>query len=396
MGLELGTCGLATCLEKTAARLHWTEKRGKQRALRRGIGLASLVHVGGGGKIYRSDGSGIHLQLDDYGTVNVNYGGVEMGQGLHSSLSLIIAEALGVLPAHVVINRTDTATCPWDVGTHASRGAFMAGNAAIMACEKLRTQLFECAERLYPGEVDRNLKKIAKRGGTPPATDFDHHAVTRDDFDLIDGVLFATSAPDEPPYRLELGRLLRAAHFPEPGAPSALFAADAFYEPPTELPDWSKGVGNMSANYTFGTQGVEVEVDEETGEVRILSLNFALDVGRVLNPQTLKGQLYGGIVQGIGYSLYEEVKTEAGRILNPNFTDYKLPTAADLDFPIALDFIETIDPSGPFGAKGVGEPGLVPTAPAIVNAIHDAVGVRLTDLPITPEKVLRALAAKRD
>ena len=152
----------------------------------------------------------------------------------------------------------------------------------------------------------------------------------------------------------------------------------------------------MSANYTFGTQGVEVEVDEETGEVRILSLNFALDVGRVLNPQTLKGQLYGGIVQGIGYSLYEEVKTEAGRILNPNFTDYKLPTAADLDFPIALDFIETIDPSGPFGAKGVGEPGLVPTAPAIVNAIHDAVGVRLTDLPITPEKVLRALAAKRD
>jgi len=136
-------------------------------------------------------------------------------------------------------------------------------------------------------------------------------------------------------------------------------------------------------------------VDEETGEVKILALAFALDVGRVLNPQTLKGQVYGGIAQGVGYALYEEVKTERGRILNPNFTDYKIPGAADMDFPIELDFIETDDPTGPFGAKGVGEPGLVPTAPAIVNAIYDAVGVRITDLPITPERVLAALIAKR-
>ncbi len=125
-----------------------------------------------------------------------------------------------------------------------------------------------------------------------------------------------------------------------------------------------------------------------------MSLACAHDVGRVLSLQTHKGQVYGGIAQGLGYAMYEEVKMKAGRILNPGFTDYKLPTSSELDFPIDLAFIETEDPSGPFGAKGVGEPGLVPTAPAIANAIHDAVGVRITDLPITPEKVLAALQAK--
>ncbi len=394
MGLKLETCGLEQCLERTAARIDWSAKRGRQRAKKRGVGLASLIHVGGGGKIYRSDGSGIILKLDDYGTVNVSYGGVEMGQGLHAALTAMVAEALGVLPERVVINQTDTATCPWDVGTHASRGAFMAGNAAILASEKLRAQIFEWAERIYPVEVAAAIAK-AKKGGAEVPEDFDFTAVARERFDLKDGWLFVRDAPEHPWLRVSLARLLRAAHFPPQGEASTVFGAEAFYEPPTELPNWEQGHGNMSANYTFGTQGIEVEVDEETGEVKILALAFALDVGRVLNPQTLAGQVYGGIAQGVGYSLFEQVKTDRGRILNPSFTDYKIPSAADLDFPIELDFIETDDPSGPFGAKGVGEPGLVPTAPAIVNAIHDAVGVRITDLPITPEKVLAALIEKR-
>ena len=173
-----------------------------------------------------------------------------------------------------------------------------------------------------------------------------------------------------------------------------MLTAEVFYDPPSELPDWEKGYGNMSATYTFGTQSVEVEVDEETGEIEILRMVNALDVGRILNLQTLKGQVYGGIAQGVGYALYEEVGTEDGRIVNPGFTDYKLPTAAEMSFPINLVFVETHDEFGPFGAKGVGEPALVPTAPAIGNAVYDAVGVRIYDLPITPEKVLRALKRK--
>jgi CO/xanthine dehydrogenase Mo-binding subunit len=180
-------------------------------------------------------------------------------------------------------------------------------------------------------------------------------------------------------------------HFSEEGGKGTTFAEESFYEPPTDLPDWGKGYGNMSANYSFGVQGVEVEVDTDTGEVAILRVVAVTDIGRVLSLQALKGQMYGGIAQGVGYALYEEIKTKDGRILNPGFVDYKLPTAADLNFPIELEFVETNDPTGPFGAKGAGEPGIVPTAPAIANAVYDAVGVRIHDLPLTPEKVLTAL-----
>ena len=402
MGLKVGTCGLAECLDRAGERSAWSEKRGQGRATSRGIGISSLIHVGGGGKIYRSDGSGIILKLDDYGVVHVNYGGVEMGQGLHSAISLMVADGLGVKPSSVIVNQTDTATCPWDVGTHASRGAFMAGNAALKACAKLRARLFEWAPRVYGDLVAENIKRARRRDGDfdPGFTEELLAKLTPGQFELLDGELFPhgeTGLPpleDAPWLKVDLGRFLRAVHFPRAGGAGTVFTEEAFYEPATELPDWEKGYGNMSASYTYGCQAIEVEVDQETGQVTVLKLVSALDVGRVLNPQTLKGQVYGGIAQGLGYALYEEVKTEGGRVLNPGFTDYKLPTASEMAFPIELEFVETDDASGPFGAKGVGEPGLVPTAPAMANAIQDAIGVRIRDLPITPEKILDALAAR--
>ncbi len=392
MGLEFKTCALKECLDATADRMDWSSTRGKRPGQSRGVGMASLINVGGGGKIYRSDGSGIILKLDDFGNVNVSYGGVEMGQGLHSALTLMVAESVGVKPEKVLINQTDTATSPWDVGTHASRGAFMAGNAAVAAASKLRERIFAAAEDVYPGLVERNLEKL---GEESVPDEFDFRSVTRDQFDLKNGWVYPSTGPDHPWLKVDLARLLRAAHFAEQGGQGTIFTEESFYEPPTQLPDWEKGYGNMSAAYTFGAQGVEVEVDEDTGEVKILKLVAVTDIGRVLSLQTLKGQMYGGIVQGVGYALYEEVRSEEGRILNPGFTDYKLATAADVDFPIELDFIETDDPAGPFGAKGAGEPGMVPTAPAIANAIYDAVGVRIHDLPITPEKVLKALRERQ-
>jgi len=394
MGLKIATCGLRECIESSSRKLGWKEKRGRQRGKARGVGIAALLHVGGSGRIYRSDGSGIMLRLDDFGNVYVHAGGVEMGQGHHSALSLIVAESLGVTPDKVHMVQTDTATCPWDVGTHASRGAFTGGNAAIMAVEKLRKEIFQLAEEILPAEIARNLKKYQKKnpGYEPPA--FDWNAAARQDrLELADGVLTIQDAPDEPWLKLDFGRFLRAIHFREEGR---ILMASAFYEPPTDLPDWSKGYGNLSANYAFGAQGIEVEVDRETGDIRILRVVSAHDVGQVLNLQTLKGQIYGGLAQGIGYALYEEIQSVKGRIRNPNFTDYKIPTAAEMNFPIDLEFIETDDPSGPYGAKGVGEPGMCPTAPAIANAVYDAVGVRIRDLPITPEKVLAALDEKRN
>jgi CO/xanthine dehydrogenase Mo-binding subunit len=390
MGLKVTTCGLAECMKSVADKLDWKEKRAQ--GARRGVGMASLIHVGGGGRIYRSDGSGMILKLDDFGNVNAYCGGVEMGQGLHSVLTLAIAEALGVTPDTVFINPTDTGTCPWDVGTHASRGAFMACHAAILAAEKLRARIFEYAEQFYPELAAGNLKKFQKKvpDYAPPTIDFES-AAKREAFDLVDGFLFIKDLPQEPWMRIDLGSLLRAIHFREQGE---VLSADAFYDPPSELPDFTKGVGNMSATYAYGAQGAEVEVDTETGEVKILKLVAAHDVGKVLNPAALRGQIYGALAQGVGYALLEELLTEQGRILNTNFRDYKIPTAHEMNFPIELDLVETDDDAGPFGAKGVAEPGLVPTAPAIANAIYNAVGVRIHDLPITPEKILAALKAR--
>ena len=391
MGLKVTTCGLQECLERTAARLDWKAKRG--RGKRRGVGMASLIHVGGGGRIYRSDASGLILKLDDYGNVNVFHGGVEMGQGLHSAMSLGIAEALGVTPDRIRINPTDTGTCPWDVGTHASRGAFMALNAGIRAANKARARIFELAEEVFPEQAAKDLARLRKQDPAYEPPKFDVAAAAkRERFDLVDGVLFLKDAPDEPWLRLDLARFLRAIHFRQQGQ---MLTVEVLYDPPTELPDFQKGTGNMSATYAYGTQGAEVEVDEETGEVEILRFVAAHDVGRVLNPQTLRGQIYGALSQGIGYALYEEVKTKAGRTLNAGFRDYKIPTAWEMGFPIDLELVETDDAEGPFGAKGVGEPGLVPTAPALANAIYDAIGVRIRDLPITPEKIVAALAEKR-
>lgn len=390
MGLRVTTCGLEECLEATARHLDWKARRGAQRDVRRGVGMASLIHVGGSGRIYKSDGGGVILKLDDYGTVNVYYGGVEMGQGLHSALTLGVAEAVGVIPDKVVINPTDTGTCPWDVGTHASRGAFIALNAAIRAADQVRKKIFALAAEIFEEEVTRNLAKHQRKHPAYVPPDFDlSGSIAPDAFDLRAGWLFLVDAPEEPWLRVELGRFLRAIHFR--GTRGQMITEEAFYEPPSVLPDWDRGVGNMSATYAYGVQGVEVEVDVSTGDVRILRAVSAHDVGRVLNPQTLLGQIYGGFAQGVGYALYEEIKTERGRVLNPSFTDYKIPTATEMGFPLHVELVETDDPAGPFGAKGVGEPGLVPTAPAIANAIYDAVGVRMRDLPITPEKIVAAL-----
>lgn len=393
MGLEVSSCGLRECIERTADALKWNEKRSKNRNLRRGVGLASLMHVGGSGRIYRSDGSGIILRLDDFGNCYIHSGGVEMGQGLHSALTLTVAETLGLKPDQIFINQTDTATCPWDVGTHASRGAFTACNAAVMAANKLKEQLFGLATELYPQEVRRSIKKLVRKNPALSPVEFDLETHARaENFQLVMGVLSLKDAPDEPWYKLELGKLLRAIHFR--GLQGQLLTAEAFYEPPSTLPDFNTGLGNMSATYTFGTQGVEVEVDTDTGDIKILKMVSFMDVGKPLNQQTLLGQTYGGLVQGIGYALYEQVLTDQGRVLNPNFTDYKIPTIQEVDFELEVGFVETEDSFGPFGAKGVGEPAMVPTAPAIANAVYDAIGVRLHHLPMTPERVVAAIAAQ--
>ena len=170
--------------------------------------------------------------------------------------------------------------------------------------------------------------------------------------------------------------------------------AEHFYDPPTEEPD-SSGHGNKSAAYAFAFHGAEVEVDEETGEVRVLRIIAAHDVGRVINPLGAQGQVEGGVAQGIGFAVMENLFGDGGQRLYSNMQDYKIPAAADVPNDIESIFIEDQDPQGPFGAKGIAEPAVIPVAPAIANAIADAIGIRIRDLPITPENICDALRARR-
>ena len=163
MGLQVTSCGMEECLTRVAEKLGWREKRGKGRSEARGVGMASLFHVGGSGRVYRSDGTGIIMKLDDFGNVSVFTGGVEMGQGFNTALTLASAEALGVTPEKVTVISGDTATCPWDVGTHASRGAFTAGNAAIMAAQKARKKIFELASEHFMARLKFNFEKRKRR-----------------------------------------------------------------------------------------------------------------------------------------------------------------------------------------------------------------------------------------
>lgn len=355
---QILTCGLSECIDAVAQRLDWRQKRGKRDG--RGVGMASLIHVGGGARVYKSDGCGTIIKVDDFGTVNVITGATDMGQGSDTVIAQIVAEELGVRTEDIVITHTDTDICPWDVGAHASRTTFVAGNSARLAARKVKEQILEVASRIL-GEGPEHL-------------------------DIRDRVVFSTVDPEK---RSPLGKILRASHYTTGGR---MVMAEHFYDPPNENLD-KEFKGNLSVTYAYGTHGVEVEVDRTTGKVRILKYIAAHDVGRAINPMLLEGQVYGGAAMGIGYALMEQLVLKEGKVLNPDFRDYKILTATDIPH-IETVVVETDDPLGPFGAKGIGEPGLVPTAPAIANAIFDAVGVRIKDLPITPEKILRALKEK--
>jgi CO/xanthine dehydrogenase Mo-binding subunit len=355
---KIQTCGLRECIDAVAQKLDWRQNRGRRDG--RGIGMASLIHVGGGARVYKSDGCGTIIKVDDFGMVNVITGATDMGQGVDTVIAQIVAEELGVRTEDVSVIHTDTDVCPWDVGAHASRTTFVAGNSARGAARKVKEQILEVAAR--------------SMGERP------------EDLDIRDRTVFCRNDPEK---KSPLGKVLRSAHYTTAGR---MMMADYFYDPSNENLD-REFKGNLSVTYTYGTHGIEVEVDRETGEVKILRYIAAHDVGKAINPMLLEGQVYGGAVMGIGYALTERLILHQGKVMNPNFLDYKVLTARDVPRIEAL-VIETNDPAGPFGAKGIGEPGLVPTAPAIANAIYDAVGVRITELPITAEKILKALKEK--
>ena len=351
-GMEITSCGLTECLQIVRDQSGWDERRGKLRERHRGLGAAAYIHVGGGARIYGSDGCGAMVKVDDSGQITLISGSSELGQGSETALAMIVAEEMHVPLEAVHVINSNTDVKPWDVGVHASRTTFVAGNAARMAAADARDQLLETAAELLEAPLDR--------------------------LRIVDGTV---GVVDDPERRMDYARLVRRRLLREQGS---VVMATAFYDPPTEMQKEYRG--NISAAYGFGAHVAEVEVDPDTGMVRLLNLWTAHDVGRAINPMLCEGQIEGGAAMGIGLALSEEIVIFDGRIAAPNLHDYGLPTT--LDVPrIVVNLVETIDPRGPFGAKGIGEGGIIPPAAAIANAIADATGIRPREYPMRPWKV---------
>ena len=366
-GMVFRSCGFQDCLESVAERSDFLRKfaankaaQGQPGAIKRGIGIASMLHVGGGAKIYPSDGCGTILKLDDFGQVTLMTGASEIGQGSETVLAQLVAEELSLPIASITVVNNDTDITPWDVGVHASRTTFIAGNSAIGAARLVKAKVLATAGakfELPPEALDLRSGRI----------------VRKDSGEAV----------------VELAKFVRGLHFSDR---AELVTTSFYYEPPSKHQD--KGYkGDVSAAYAWAAQVVEIEVDTDTGNVRMVKVTAAHDVGRVLNRLGIEGQIEGGIVMGQGYALTEDLQVQGGRIRNPNFRDYKLVTAPEIP-QMDIAFIESMDGEGPQGAKGVGEAPAICIAAATANAIYNATGVRITSLPFTPERVYRALQGK--
>ena len=357
----INSCGFYDSVKKAADAIGWKEKRGKL-PFGRGVGLAGASFPSGVSNMSHIS-SGAVVQLGQDGAVNVLSGAADIGQGAETVISQIVAEELGVLMEDVRITAADTGVTPLDPGTFGSGVTVRAGNAARLAALEAKNKLFEFVARKLeanPEDLVAANRKIFVKGSPETGMTFK---------DAIKGYQYAD---------LPMPIVGRASWFPPATEPTTLFKED----------------GNFAPSYSFMTQSAEVEVDLDTGRVKLLKMATAHDCGRAINPMLVEGQLEGSVVGGMGQALYEDVIVEKGQVMNPSFLDYGFPTFLEMPEIETLE-VETDDPIGPFGAKEAGEGTQLSPAPAIVNAIYDAIGIDFKELPVTPEKILRELEKKR-
>ena len=367
--LRLGTVGLAECIRRVVDRSDWRTRHG-QSPYGRGFGLACSSYLSGAGlAIYWNDmpHSGVQLKLDRSGGVTAFCGATEIGQGSDDVLVNCVAEVLGIDPFDIRAVTGDTDLTPVDLGSYSSRVTLMMGNAAIQAAERARELLAEAVARQL--EVTKDRLVFAERRV------FDSEDPGR-------GVSFAEAV------------CLAEAAFGTIGTTGS-------YTPRKSAAKFKGGGVGPSPTYSYTAAVVEVDVDPETGWITVPRVWIAHDIGRSLNPVLVRGQVEGSVYMGLGEALMEE---QAFRRLPrrlshalvhkfPSMLEYKSPTSLDMP-EIYTDLVEDPDPEGPFGAKEVGQGPLLPIMPAVANAVFDAVGVRVDEVPVTPEKILKALQAK--
>lgn len=329
---------------------------------KQGVGYASIFYGIGYGNGF-PDESRAYVQLMEDGHIDVYVEVSDVGSGGISVMWQIAAEALGVEKDLVNIIFTSTQVTK-DSGTAAaSRQTYNTGNAVLEAAKNLR----DCMDI---ANAALGSMTMGGEGSSWVHIDISHMKrgiLKRDELKTL--------------YKkMKSGRLSTKAH--------GYFKAD------TTAINMETGQGNPYWPYTFGAQRVTVQVDDETGKVDVIEVVAVNDAGKIINPVSARGQVEGGVAMGIGYGLMEEIEVNMGSIKNKNFSNYIIPTSKDVPH-IETHFIETVEETGPYGAKGIGEPVMIPTAPAILNAIYDAVGVRMTEIPVTCDRLLLAIEANK-
>jgi len=354
------SCGLPQCVEKVVASSGYREKAARYRnqtgSIRRGLGIALLMHGNSLGP-EGNDYGAVHINVLSDGSISVGSGLTEYGTGAISGMMQVASSVLGVPLSRFRLERPDTSKHRESGPTVASRVVVIGGNAAKQAAEKLRSRVIPLAAEL--------LK------------------VEQKDVAIADGAAFDRRHPSA---TIQWDAIVAEAY-----RRGVSLKEDGFFMAPAAPWDQEVGQGTPYVQYTWGALIAEVEVDVELGYYKVVGVHAAYDVGKAVNPQGVLGQIYGGTVQGLGYAMMEELLHKDGSVVNPNLGDYYIPTSMDIPPEFKAFIVEVPGPLGPFGAKIIAEPPIVLPAPAVRNAVLNATGVSVDDLPVTSEKVLMGM-----
>ncbi|HEU4345428.1 MAG TPA: xanthine dehydrogenase family protein molybdopterin-binding subunit [Candidatus Binatia bacterium] len=344
-------CDLKEGLLKLAEALRWKQKPSRPNT---GKGLGLCMKDAGG--TYKVAGAAVRMSSD--GSIALLTGTVEVGQGPRTALSQIVAEELATSLDQVTVAQLDTDVTPYDISTSASSSTVVMGLAVLRAAQDVKRQLLQCAAKVLK-------QKVAS-------------------LQLKAGKVYMTSG-DSMPYGAVIAQFF--------GSKAGELLGRGLYR---DQRSKKAVLGSPTTFWEVGWGGVELEVDSETGELKLLNYVSITDVGRAINPAGVQSQDEGAVMFGIGHTMLEEMVYEEGQLINPNLIDYRVPAFENLPERLSTILIENGNGPGPYGAKGMGEGGLLPVASAVANAVSQAIGVRIQNLPLTPPNVWRAIQAKRD
>jgi len=364
-GAPMNPNGLLEAIDKVAKEIEWGKKeesKDPNKAIGKGFAIFWKAPA-----MPPNVSSTAFLKFNGDGSINLLVSGMEIGQGYQVAMAQIVAEILSVPPEKIRVELPDTDRNPYHWQTVASHVTWASGNAVKKAALEARDKIFDVVARAYYFNKDslyledEKVKCKTKPDFELPLKDF-----------VINGIM------KEDGYYVGQNIVASGQFFVE--------FASALQDPET-----SQG-GHPNVHYTVGAGAVKIEVDKQTGKIKILKAVEAVDAGKAINPLTVKDQIYGGLLQGLATALYEDMRFDKnGKILNPNFTDYKIPTSLDIPEEVVPIIVEVPQPDGPYGARGIAEHTMIPAAPMIANAVEDAVGVRIKALPVTAEKIALAL-----